>query len=216
MTKSLAWSQVQWLPSADNASASCSPNYDSCSAKLAQHCEQITYFSNCFFIIVFLYLQEFLGNNNPICYIQKYCHSFINMANQDSPLVERLGMEHYLTPPWMSHNAVKAIKLRVLIVPQEQKTTERGQPFLMVNNRATYQRQSWIPEAPAGVQVLFIPAASDDNHLVPAIIEEHKLYFNLCIIPLCLCWTQTTIPPGIYIKQIDQTCTTLIKVCMMP
>ena len=52
----------------------------------------------------------------------------------------------------------------------------------MVNNRATYQRQSWIPEAPTDEQVLFIPAASDNNCPVPAIFEEHKLYFNLCII----------------------------------
>ena len=59
-----------------------------------------------------------------------------------------------------------------------QKTIKRGQPFLMVNIRVTYQRQSWIPEAPTDEQVLFIPAASDDNHPVPAIIEEHKLYFN--------------------------------------
>ena len=47
----------------------------------------------------------------------------------------------------------------------------------MVNNKATYQRQSWIPEAPTGEQAVFIPTASADNHLVPAIIEEHKLYF---------------------------------------
>ena len=30
--------------------------------------------------------------------------------------------------------------------------------------------------------MLFIPAASNDNHPVPAIIEEQELYFNLCII----------------------------------
>ena len=54
----------------------------------------------------------------------------------------------------------------------------------MVNNRATYQRQSWIPEAPAGEQALFIPTASNANQLGPAIIEEHKLYFNLHIISL--------------------------------
>ena len=54
----------------------------------------------------------------------------------------------------------------------------------MVNNRATQQRQSWIPEVPTGKQPLFIPTTSDDNHLVHAIIEEHKLYFNLCIISL--------------------------------
>ena len=58
----------------------------------------------------------------------------------------------------------------------------------MVNIRATYQRQSWIPEAPAGEQVLFIPTASNDNHLVPVIIEEHKLYSNLCIISLMFTW----------------------------
>ena len=58
----------------------------------------------------------------------------------------------------------------------------------MVNNRATYQRWSWIPDGPAGKQVLFISAASDENHLVPAIIEEHKLYFNPCIIFLMFTW----------------------------
>ena len=58
----------------------------------------------------------------------------------------------------------------------------------MVNNRATYQRQSYIPEAPAGEQALFIPAASDNNCPVPAIIEEHKLYFNLHIISLMFTW----------------------------
>ena len=41
---------------------------------------------------------------------------------------------------------------------------------------------------PTGEQVLFIPTASDDNHLVPAIIEEYKLYFNPCIISLMLTW----------------------------
>ena len=54
----------------------------------------------------------------------------------------------------------------------------------MVNNRATYQRQSWIPDAPAGNQEVFIPTARADNCLVPTIIEEHKLYFNPHIISL--------------------------------
>ena len=80
----------------------------------------------------------------------------------------------------------------------------------MVNNRATYQRQSWIPEAAAGKQALFIPAASDDNHLVPAIIEEHKLYFNPCIISLMFMQDQ-----DIYVEQIDQTHVTSIKACTM-
>ena len=62
----------------------------------------------------------------------------------------------------------------------------------MVNNRTTYQRQSWIPEAPAGEQPVFIPTASDDNHPVPAIIEEHKLYFKLHIISLMFTWDPET------------------------
>ena len=52
----------------------------------------------------------------------------------------------------------------------------------MVNNRATYQRQSWIPDAPAGEQAVFIPTPRADNCLVPTIIEELKLYFNPHII----------------------------------
>ena len=54
----------------------------------------------------------------------------------------------------------------------------------MVNNMATYQRQSWIPDTPTGEQAVFIPTGSNDNHLLPAIIEEHKLYFNPHIISL--------------------------------
>ena len=105
------------------------------------------------------------------------------MANQDSPLWERLGMDHDLSPPRISLNMAKAFHLGLLIIPQEEKIIRRGQAFLMVNNRATYQRHSWIPEAPAGKQVLFIPTASDNNCLVPAIIEEHKLCFTLYIFP---------------------------------
>ena len=58
----------------------------------------------------------------------------------------------------------------------------------MVNNRATYQRQSWIPDAHTGMQVVFTPTTSDENHQVPAIIEEHKLFFNLCKISLMFTW----------------------------
>ena len=91
-------------------------------------------------------------------------------------------MDHDLSPPWISLNMVKALNLGLLIIPQDEKIIRRGQPFLMVNNRATYQRQSWIPEAPTGEQALFISTASNDNRPVPAIIEEHKHYFNLHII----------------------------------
>ena len=110
------------------------------------------------------------------------------MANQDSPLWERLGMDHDLSPPWTSLNMVKALKFRLFIIPQEQGTIKSGKAFQMVNNRATDQRQSWIPEAPTGKQELFIPTASDDNHPVPAIIEENKLYFNPCIVSLMFTW----------------------------
>ena len=110
------------------------------------------------------------------------------MANQDSPLWERLGMDHDLSPPWTALNMVKALNLELLIIPQEEKIIGRAQPFLMVNNRATNKRQSRIPEAPTGEQVLFIPTASDDNHLVPAIIEEHKLFCNPRIIYLVFTW----------------------------
>ena len=58
----------------------------------------------------------------------------------------------------------------------------------MVNNRATYQRQSWIPDTPTSEQVVFIPAARADNCPVPTIIEEHELYFNLHIISLTFTW----------------------------
>ena len=89
-----------------------------------------------------------------------------------------------------------ALNLGLLVIPPEHRTIEEGKALLMVNNSATYQRQSWIPDAPRGKQVVFIPAASDENHLVPAIIEEHKLYLNLCIISLmfmcdpeyCITW----------------------------
>ena len=101
------------------------------------------------------------------------------MANQDSPLWERLGMDHDLSPPWTLLNVAKALMFRLLIKPPKQRTIETGKAFQMVNDRATYQRQSWIPEAPSGEKALFIPTASDNNHPVPAIIEEHKLYFNL-------------------------------------
>ena len=110
------------------------------------------------------------------------------MANQDAPLWERLGMDHDLSLPWTSLNMVMALNSRLLMIPPEQSTIEKGKAFLMVNNRATYQRQSWIPDDPARGQVLFIPAASDENHLGPAIIEEHKLHFNQHKISLMFMW----------------------------
>ena len=63
-----------------------------------------------------------------------------------------------------------ALYLGLLIIPPKHRTIEEGKALLMVNNRATYKRQSWITHAPTGEQALFIPVASDDNHLVPATI----------------------------------------------
>ena len=54
----------------------------------------------------------------------------------------------------------------------------------MVNDRRTYQEQSWIPNAPKGTQLVFIPAVRVDNHEVIAITEEYKILFNLHIIAL--------------------------------
>ena len=48
----------------------------------------------------------------------------------------------------------------------------------MINDRLTYQEQSWVPNAPERAQLVFIPAGRVDNHEVTAIIEEHKLFFN--------------------------------------
>ena len=110
------------------------------------------------------------------------------MANQDSPLWERLGMDHDLSPPWTSFNMVMALNFRLLITPPKHSTIKESKAFQMVNNRATYQRQSWIPDTPAGKQAVFIPTASDAKCPVPAIIEEYNLYFNLCIISVMFTW----------------------------
>ena len=97
-------------------------------------------------------------------------------------------MDYDLCPPWTSSNMSMALNLGLLIIPPELSTIKRGKALPMVHNRDTYQRQSWIPEAHAGKQVLFIPAASDKNCLVPAIIEEYKLYSNPHIISLMFMW----------------------------
>ena len=100
------------------------------------------------------------------------------MANQDTPLWETLT----------SFNMAMVLNIRLLIIPPEHRTIEEGKALLMVNNRATYQRQSLIPDAPAGEQALLISSSSNNNCLVPAIIEDHKLYFNPHIISLMFTW----------------------------
>ena len=51
------------------------------------------------------------------------------MADQDSPLWERLGMDHDLSPPWTSLNMVKALKFRLFLIPPEQQTIKRNNTF---------------------------------------------------------------------------------------
>ena len=79
------------------------------------------------------------------------------MANQDSPLYERLGLDHGLSPPWTSNNISKALKFGLFITPPEEKIIERGKAFQMVNSRATYQCRLWIPETPSGEQQSLFP-----------------------------------------------------------
>ena len=54
----------------------------------------------------------------------------------------------------------------------------------MVNNGLTFQEQSWVLEAGEGAQLVLIPDARADNQEVTAILEEHKLFFNLHVIAL--------------------------------
>ena len=51
------------------------------------------------------------------------------MANQDSQLWERLGMEYDLSPPWTPFNMAMALNLRLLIIPPEHSTIEGVKPF---------------------------------------------------------------------------------------
>ena len=51
------------------------------------------------------------------------------MANQDSPLWERLGMDHDISPPWTLFNMVKALKFQLFIIPPEQQTLKRNKSF---------------------------------------------------------------------------------------
>ena len=64
------------------------------------------------------------------------------MANQDSQLWERLGMDHDLSPPWTLLNIAKAFKLGLLAQPPAQCTIEENIAHRMVNDRFTYQEQS--------------------------------------------------------------------------
>ena len=86
----------------------------------------------------------------------------------------------------------------------------------MVNKGLTYQEQSWIPNAPQGTQLVFIPVTRADNHKVTTTIEEHKLFFDLCIISLMLHENQNSELPGMYVGQFDQIHVMSIEAYAMP
>ena len=48
------------------------------------------------------------------------------MANQDSPVWERLGMDQDLSPPWSLLNITKAIKAGLFAQPSTQCTIEEN------------------------------------------------------------------------------------------
>ena len=62
------------------------------------------------------------------------------MANQDSPLWERLGMDHDLSPPLTLLNMVNALKFRLFIIPPEQQTLKRNK------NLSNGEKQGHLPK----------------------------------------------------------------------
>ena len=105
-------------------------------------------------------------------------------------------VDHDLSPPWTLLNIAKELKFGLFIEPPEQHTIERNIAFEWQLTGSPFQEQSRIPDAPEGSQAVFIPTARADNCPVPAIIEEHKLYFNPHIISLMFL-------PGMYINQFN-------------
>ena len=93
-------------------------------------------------------------------------------------------MDHDLSPPLTSLNIVKAIKAGLFAQPSAQCIRDENTAYQIINNWLTFQEKSWVPNACKGAQLVIIPAARADNHKVTAIIEEHKLFFNPCIIAL--------------------------------
>ena len=63
-----------------------------------------------------------------------------------------VGMDHDHSHPWTLLNIVKRLKFGLFIEPPEQYTIERNKAFQMVTDGVTFQRQSWIPDAPEGTQ----------------------------------------------------------------
>ena len=93
-------------------------------------------------------------------------------------------MSHDLSPPWTSFNIAMALKIGLLINLEVHRMMKESKTPLLVNNQTRYQQQSYLQGAPTGMQAVFIPASNDISHLVPAIVEEKKLYFNLQMIAL--------------------------------
>ena len=87
-------------------------------------------------MIVSLYSQKFLGNNY-ISYYHSTVIPFHDMANQDSPIWERLGMDHNLSPLWTLLNIAKAIKAGLFAQPSEQILRKDSAAYQMVNNSDT-------------------------------------------------------------------------------
>ena len=81
------------------------------------------------------------------------------MANQDSPLWERLGIDRDLSPPWTLLYIVKAIKSGLFTEPPAQLIIGKNIAFQKVNDGLTYQEQSWDPDTPKGTQLVFIPTS---------------------------------------------------------
>ena len=69
-------------------------------------------------------------------------------------------MDHDLCPPWTSPNIVKAIKSGLFPQPPAQCIIGKNIAFQMVNDRLTFQEQSWVPEMPKG------------THLVLSLLQE--------------------------------------------
>ena len=77
-----------------------------------------------------------------------------------------------------------ALHIGMLIRPEVHRRTQEGKTSLKVNNQISYQRQSYLQGAPTGMQAVFIPTSNNVDHLVPAIVEEHKLFINPHVIAL--------------------------------
>ena len=63
------------------------------------------------------------------------------MANQNSPIWQRMGMDHDLSPPWTLLNIAKAIKAALFAQPSEQILRDDNRAYQMVNNGLTFQDQ---------------------------------------------------------------------------